>query len=134
MSNDVLGDFFTDASSAVVEIAEHVEQLASQFRHHELKTANEGLSLLTNELVQFVVMVDVLRGPLAIEPERLEVEGVTLDNQIAKLATWLESLIEAQRNEDWLTIADILELDLGPVLRAWGPKLQEYAPQPPTAA
>ena len=134
MSDAALADFFTDASDAVIQIAENVDTLASQFRRHQLKQANDGLALLTKDLVQFVVMVDVLRGPLGIQAEELEVDGVSLDDQITRLAGWLELLIEAQRNEDWVTIADILELDLQPVLRAWGPKLLEYTPPPPTAA
>ncbi|HLG55909.1 MAG TPA: hypothetical protein VI485_11300 [Vicinamibacterales bacterium] len=128
MSSQVPTEFFAEASSGVLQLAERVSQLAGQFRSHDVKEANDGLALMTKDLGQFAAVVAALEGPLSIDPARLTVEGLSPDQQIARLANWLELLIEAQHGGDWLTIADILELDLEPLLRAWVPLLLECAP------
>ncbi len=125
MATDVLRQFFAEASGAMDQLSVQVHALAERFRRHEMGDAHSGLAAVTNELRQFVLMVDVLCGPLAIDPERLRVGGRSLDEQMTTLARHLEALIDAQGHEDWLTVADILELDLDPLLTGWGPRLRE---------
>ncbi len=127
MPDDVVTTFYTEASAAMDQLSRHVDHLAGQFREHAIADAQAGLAAVTGELRQFAVMVDVLRGPLAVDPERLRQNGRSLDDQMAALARHLESLIAAQDQEDWVTVADVLELDLGPALTGWGPLLRGLA-------
>jgi hypothetical protein len=72
------------------------------------------------ELRGFGQLVGAVRDTLGIAPERLVQQGLTLDQQVARLGDWLERLIAAHARQDWLALADILELDLEPLLRGWG--------------
>jgi hypothetical protein len=69
--------------------------------------------------------VTTLRGPLGIAVERLTIDGVPPDEQMERLGAWLESLVSAQSSQDWLTVADVLEYDIEPILRAWRTRLEE---------
>jgi hypothetical protein len=115
----VVNDFLADAAAAVEEMADDVAAIAIDFRRDELTSAQDGLSRLTANLREFVVMVGVLRGPLEIDADRLTVSGVSLGDQIARLSECLQSMIDAQASRDWLAIADLLERDLQPFLRGW---------------
>lgn len=130
MSEDVVLTFYNEASAAMDQLSQRVNHLGAQFRQHAIADAQAGLAAVTGELRQFAVMVDVLRGPLAVDPERLRQNGRSLDDQMAALAHHLESLIAAQDQEDWVTVADVLELDLGPSLTGWGPLLRQLAAAP----
>lgn len=133
MSDDVVTTFYAEASAAMDQLSRHVDHLAGQFRQHAIAEAQAGLAAVTGELRQFAVMVDVLRGPLAVDPERLRQNGRSLDDQMAALAGHLQALIAAQDQEDWVTVADVLELDLGPALTGWGPLLRGLAAAAPAA-
>lgn len=121
----VPAEFYQEASDGVTGIARQIEALVVSFRGDRLQEANDGLVELSNELRQFAILVEVLRGPLAVAPDRLMVEGMPPDVQLSRLEGQLTEIVEAQRNHDWVTIADVLELDLLPVVRAWAPRLLE---------
>jgi hypothetical protein len=120
-------EFFAEAAAALALLGDKVPRLAELFRRHDLKPANEGLSVLASELGDLVAMIGVMQGPLAVDPARLVIDGVPPAEQIARLGSWLESLVAAQTSEDWLTIADILEYDLEPLVLGWKGVLQECA-------
>lgn len=111
----------------MAQLSQQVSQLAGQFRQHAIADAQAGLAAITGELRQFAMMVDVLRGPLAVPPERLAQNGRSIDDQMGAIAAHLESLIAAQDHEDWVTVADVLELDLEPALAGWAPLLLALA-------
>src|SRR5262245_48438573 len=121
MSEDVVATFYAEASAAMDQLSQQVSRLANQFRQHAIADAQAGLAAITGELRQFAMMVDVLRGPLAIAPERLAQNGQSIDDHMRAIAAHLEALIAAQDQEDWVTVADVLDLDLGPALQGWGP-------------
>ena len=92
MSEDVVATFYAEASAAMDQLAQHVTRLADQFRRHAIPEAQAGLAATTGELRQFALMVDVLRGPLAIAPERLVQNGQSIDDQMGAFAAHLAGL------------------------------------------
>ncbi len=128
----VVNDFLVDAAAAIEEMADDVAVLATDFRRDEITSAQEGLSRLTANLREFVMIVGVLRGPLEIDAGRLTVSGVSLGDQIARLSECLQSMIGAQTSRDWVAIADLLEGELQPFLRGWPAALLACRRQLPT--
>jgi hypothetical protein len=124
VSSDALSDFAIEASGALLNMSREAIRLAACFRGQALQDAHDGLVVLTTELRQFPTLVSTLTGPLSIDPERLRIRDRSLDEQIADLQAWLASIVEAHQRADWLTVADILELDLAPMLEAWAPQLR----------
>lgn len=121
---DVLSDFAIEASDALLDMSREATRLAACFRGPALQDAHGGLAALTTELRQFPTLVSTLTGPLAVDPERLRVGGRSLDEQIADLQSWLTSIVDAHQRSDWLTMADVLELELAPMLEGWAPLLR----------
>ena len=115
----LVSQFLAEAGTAVAALADETGRIAGLFRRHDLKPANESLAVLPAELRNFIVAVSVVEGQLGIDPASLTIDDLTPSDQIVRLSAWLESLIDAQANEDGLTIADILEFDLEPFLQAW---------------
>ena len=121
---DVLSDFAIEASDALLNMSREATRLAACFRGQTLRDAHDGLVVLTTELRQFPTLISTLTGPLAVDPERLRIRGRSLDAQIAELQVWLASIVDAHQQMDWLTVADVLELDLAPMLEEWAPLLR----------
>ena len=49
-----------------------------------------------------------------------------INTTIAELSSHVDSLITAQRNEDWVAVADILQYDVEPTLSNWRPVLDKF--------
>jgi hypothetical protein len=131
---DVLSDFAIEASDALLNMSREAARLAACFRGPAVRDAHGGLVALTTELRQFPTLVSTLTGPLAVDPERLRIRGRSLDEQIADLQSWLASIIGAHQQSDWLIVADVLELDLAPMLGDWAPLLRACLPDRTGAA
>lgn len=125
MSGNVISEFLSEASESLAKMANEAARLAQCFRANELQDGHHGLAGFTTELRQFPALVGALTESIGIDPERLRVDGVSVEAQLAQLSGWIESLIEAHRQSDWLTVADVLDLDLAPLLKAWAPILRE---------
>ena len=121
----VLRQFFAEAAIAVGALADEATRTSSLFRRFDLNAANEALAVFPAELRNFIVMVQVVSGQLGVADAELRVDELTPAQQITRLGTWLESLVDAQKNQDALTIADILEYDLEPFLSSWRKLLAE---------
>jgi hypothetical protein len=119
-------EFFIEASRGVVDLANNAHALAARFREADLDSAQPALAALTNELRLFATLVEALRGPLAIDPRLLTIDDLTPDQQLTRLESQLKGLVDAQINGDWLSVADILEHDLEPLVRPWGRRVLEF--------
>jgi hypothetical protein len=121
---EIHSQFLVDAADAMDAMAARAAATATSYRVNHLAEASQSLAALMGELRQFGALVTALREQLGIDPHRLDQGGVSLDEQISQLGGWLELLIAAHAHEDWLALADVLELDLEPMLRGWGPLLR----------
>ena len=126
----LLRQSLAEAAEAIGQIADDVARVSALFRGNDVSAANQGLARLSGDLHTFTALVTTLRGPLGIPVERLTVDGVSPDEQIERLGAWLESLVAAQSSQDWLTVADILEYDIEPVLRGWRTRLETMTHEP----
>jgi hypothetical protein len=116
---EVVSQFCGEAATAVGELAGAATAAADAYRRNDLKAAGEMLSALPGELRNFIVMIGITEQQLGFERSEVTIDDLSPADQISRLGDWLESLVGAQANNDPLTIADILEYDLEPFLRAW---------------
>ncbi len=117
----------TDAVGDVAAMADRVRILAGQFRLADVQAGHTGLVRLAGELRTLVALLQAMTALPGVDVARLTIDGANPDAQIARLGGWLTSLVSAQAEADWLTVADTLEYDLEPSLRALERKLAEGA-------
>ena len=116
-----------DAESGVTEMATRALHLASQFRLQDVHAGHRGLAGLAEDLHGFLALLHAMLTSPGFEEDWLTIEGASADVQIAQFGGWLESLVAAQVEGDWLTVSDILEYDLERALRGWQQKLHDVA-------
>jgi hypothetical protein len=108
-----------DAIPPLQQTAQRTKALATIYRGHDLLAGHQGLRDLAAELGAAMVLADVLAGPVGIDLTTVAVEGVTAAQQLQQIGTTMDTLVSAQENQDWLTVADVLEYDLEPAIRRW---------------
>ncbi len=100
-------------------------QIANDFRGHDLNAANRGLVELANGLRMLAALVGAVSLGLRMEMPSPQGEQ-SVNSTIAELGAHVEALITAQRNQDWVAVADILQYDVEPALRKWRPILDSF--------
>ena len=112
-----------DGAQGIDQMIGDVKGLTALFRERDTGAANYGLAQLAQNLKALIVLVQTLREPVAAIQPPLP-GALPSEHEVETLGSWLESLVAAQAGQDWLTVADVLEYDLEPTLRAWMEQLQ----------
>jgi hypothetical protein len=105
-----------EARDGLAGLRKHTLEVARRFRGTRVANANQGLAELTQGLGTLVALIDTLGGALGIRIEALAANGRPIVALIDDLGQPLVAVGEAQAQEDWVTVADILEFDLEPAL------------------
>ena len=108
-----------EAIGPLEALADTVRTLAEIYRGHDVTRGHQGLTQLASDLRNLATLVAMLGGPIGIDLTAAGGDGQTADQQIDALGAALDALVSAQVAEDWLTVADILEYDLEPLIRRW---------------
>ena len=88
------------------------------FPRTPLAPAQQGLLELVQGLQVLTSLVATVSAVLQADTSVLMWEGKPIASiSLDGIGVHLESLIEAQQREDWLTVADVIEFDIEPALR-----------------
>jgi hypothetical protein len=116
-----------DAVGSVRRLGDISSRTADLFRTSDLTGANEGLAAVAGELGQMMTLVGTLQGPLGVSTARSEADAVLQGEEMGRLSVMVDALLRAQRSGDAYAVADLLEYDLAPVLRAWETRFEALA-------
>jgi len=98
-------------------LAEAAQQAADAFRSHDVANAHHRLADVVVTL-QTLTQLTAAASQAGLTPRAAgsDDDSATL---LARLGQSLESLITAAMNEDWISVADVLEYDITDVLPSW---------------
>lgn len=114
--NDLLGEVLDEASRSLPAVAASARELANVLRGAQVDAAARGIGQLAESianLVQLVVASATARGVALDTLQTREGPAMPL---LRTLDAQLMPLLEAQRAGDWITVADILEYDIAPLM------------------
>jgi len=115
------GELITSAVEVALDgldpLTATARQTADAFRRHELPAAHRGLADFVSTLQMLATLtvavsrIDPSRGDAASEKQSAEF--------LERLSGSLESLVAFNVNEDWLSVADVLEYEMAELIPAW---------------
>lgn len=117
----LLDDVLGHGASAATALAAAAGRTGEAFRGSDLAQANQGLSELGDGIRTLTDILATSAGVLGVPLHQMEWNGRVVSDRLSELVGQLESVVEAQQAQDWLTVADILEYDFQPALAAWRP-------------
>jgi hypothetical protein len=117
----LLTDSLREAAAGLDSLCAHALEVAGRFRGHELHVAQQGLVELAQGLQVLTSLIATIGVIVQKDLASLTWNGEPATALVGTLGTQLETLIEAQQNQDWLTVADVMEYDIEPALRACRP-------------
>ncbi len=102
-------DAVEDAHRFLVSLQASLADIADAFRNLQTEQANTKLS----EVFQGVKMLlSLLEGIELSLTGQYKTGSTQVENAVVEMGPTLESLIEAQTQEDWILVSDILEFEL----------------------
>lgn len=126
--DELLRSCLEEAITGADALAEATTRIGDAFRRGDLEGANQDLAELARGIATLVTIVGA--AGLAMRVQSIEVgepDG-EIPDAIAELDRFLQDLIAAQRDQDWITVADILQYDVEPSLRRWRSMLAALVP------
>jgi len=116
-----------EAATAVDELRRETRATADRFRLADVSEAQKGLQHVSESLVTVLRIVAAAGLALRRQLDSADGDGRSLGALSKELETVVGVLLEAQENEDWVQVADILEYDLNPILGGWHSALTQVA-------
>lgn len=123
----LVAESLDDALAGLDGLRTHATDVARRFRSNRLAQANAGLAELTQGLGTLVTLVEAVSGAMGIPIETVVLDGRPAFAVIEDLGQPLAELTDAQQQQDWVTVADILEFDLEPALSRVAPLFSALA-------
>ena len=114
--NDLLGEVLDEASRSLPAVAASACALAAVLRGAQVDAAARGIGQLAESianLVQLIAAAAVARG---VALDTLQTRDGAAMPLLRGLDAQLTPLLDAQRAGDWITVADILEYDVAPLV------------------
>ncbi len=107
-------------SEACTTLAGFILQAAGRIRSGQIREGSELLSRVLDDLSVIISFLeDVRRCDLFPEGQEGQPSMDVLDRESREMAGLLKMAMDAQENEDWVYLADILEYEFSQKLGSW---------------
>ena len=126
-STDLITRSLGEASAAFTSLRADMARAGEAFRRYDVAVANTALVPLAGGLQTLLLIVQAVGLALRVDLTELQSQGQTASAMIDELSGFVDSLLAAQRSEDWIGVADVIEYDLEPALRRWQVMLDTLA-------
>jgi hypothetical protein len=111
--------FLTSADPTLNALIESTTPVAEMLNAGDTQNANERYLQLLNTLQLFLQMVEQCGEVLNLDMEGARLEEVSAKESLGRLGGLIEQMLEAQQQENWRNLADVIQYDLGPELQTW---------------
>ncbi len=133
---ELLASTLDQAIDAALGLEEAAERIGTALRGIEIHQANCELAEFAETLRTLATIANTVAGALGITLEQVSVDGRAGARLVEELAGYAETVIAAQAQQDWITVADSIEYDVAPALAQWPTlfvALRDLVVRPPAA-
>ncbi len=96
-----------------------LEQSADKFRMEKEKDANKFFISCVEGLQTFVGLLDKIKTLNTLDLSSMTFESVSVSEKEDALLKVSNSLYDSQKSKDWVSLGDVLEYELVPIIRDW---------------
>ncbi len=113
--------YFLENSGDILETIDKSAILISEFlRTADVQEANKHYLLFLESYQYFYQMIQQCIDMIDPDLQKIIIKGGSVDKKVSALENLFNKMISTQTDEDWPTLADLLEYELVPLFREWG--------------
>ncbi|MGE3845202.1 MAG: hypothetical protein AB7I50_26890 [Vicinamibacterales bacterium] len=113
-----------EAVAAISPLCAAAMTVGESFRSHRIRPASAELAELADGLSSLIGIVGAAGLAFQVDLRHLRCGDQAASSLVSELGMYLEALVAAQENGDWLSLADILQFDIEPCLKRLAPLLE----------
>lgn len=121
---DLVATNLGNAQDYLKKLIPGFEQAADLFRTGNEQEANKYYLQILDGIDWFSQVVNIIMNPE--KGETAGANGVNLQDRQARLTALMSQMLEANKNQDWVLLADILEYELVPFYKDWENILSKF--------
>ena len=125
---DLLEEGLREAARSVTQLRTAAIALAAGYRQVDVSEANMHLATFADTLANLMALVAAAGQAMQVQLDDIRVDGMPGSAVIRHLNNTIEALLEAHAARDWVTLADVLEHDLAPLMPSLGAVIDSLAP------
>ena len=116
---DLVATNLANALNYLKKLIPGFEQAADLFRAGNEQEANKYYLQILDGIEWFSQVVSVIMSPDEGETELPDTDDESLEVRQKKLTDLMSQMLEANQNQDWVLLADILEYEMVPFYKDW---------------
>ena len=116
---DLVATNLANALDYLKKLIPGFEQAADLFRAGNEQEANKYYLQILDGIEWFSQVVSVIMSPDEGETELPDTDDESLEVRQKKLTDLMSQMLEANQNQDWVLLADILEYEMVPFYKDW---------------
>jgi hypothetical protein len=113
---ELLDEGLQEAARSVNALATAAVALATGYRQVDVSQANQHLATFADTLANLMALIAAAGKASHADLDTIRLDGEPASAVVRQLNTTIQELVETHAARDWITLADVLEHDLAPVM------------------
>lgn len=123
--NEILEKNVVNAQDYLKKLIPGIQKAADLFRSGSEQEANKFFLNIIDGMDWFSEVMDTIAKVNDLRTETVVLDKKSFQARQEKLVGWTQQMVEANKNNDWVLLADLLEYEILPYYSEW----DEYLPQ-----
>jgi len=123
--SDIINKNIENADAYLVRLIPGIEKSVELFRMGNEQEANKFFINIIDGIDWLSQVLDMILTAKAISPDKV-FDGKSIQDRRASLMDLTQQMVDANKNQDWVLLADILEYEILPYYQEWSNLLPHF--------
>ena len=116
--SDVVDKNIENADAYLIRLIPGIEKSVELFRRGNEQEANQFFINIIDGIDWLSQVLDMILAAKAISPDTV-FDGKSIQDRRASLVDFTQQMVDANKNKDWILLADVLEYEILPYYQEW---------------
>jgi len=116
--SDIINKNIENADAYLIRLIPGIEKSVELFRMGNEQEANKFFINIIDGIDWLSQVLDMILTAKAISPETV-FDGKSIQDRRARLVDLTQQMVDANKNQDWVLLADLLEYEILPYYQEW---------------
>jgi len=122
---DIINQNIENADAYLIRLIPGIEKSVELFRMGNEQEANKFFINIIDGIDWLSQVLDMILAAKEISPDTV-FNGKSIQNRRASLVDFTQQMVDANKNQDWVLLADLLEYEILPYYQEWSDILPQF--------
>ena len=126
--SDIINKNIENADAYLIRLIPGIEKSVELFRMGNEQEANKFFINIIDGIDWLSQVLDMILAAKAISPDTV-FDGKSIQDRRTSLVDFTQQMVDANKNQDWVLLADLLEYEILPYYQEWSKLLPRFRSQ-----